>query len=79
VRLFDKAVDNGIHARVDVVEFQGERQILTIGIAEKMIKAFCSADRDIRPDHSVWISCEPNDIHVFDKESGLAILNGSRA
>jgi hypothetical protein len=48
---------------------------LTIAIGVRMIKAICSADRDFHSDDSVWIYCDPENVHVFDKENGAAILN----
>ncbi len=79
VKVFDEADSRGIRARVDVVEFLGEDQILTITMGDRMIKAICSADRDFHSDDPVWIYCEPENVHVFDKENGMAILNGSNA
>ena len=48
---------------------------MTIAIGDRMIKAICSADRDFHSYDQVWIYCEPENVHVFNKENGAAILN----
>lgn len=76
VQVFEEEQSNGIPARIDVVEFLGEEQILTIFVGSQVIKAICAANRDFKPDDNVWIAADPQHVHVFDIESGLALLNG---
>ena len=76
VKIYGEEKPDGIKARIDVVEFLGEEKMATLSIADTTIKAICGLDRRIETNDCVWVCCDPDDIHVFDKNTGRALLNG---
>ncbi len=68
------AVDSGVKAKVDVVEYLGEERILTLSLNGTTLKAIVPIDFQVAEFQEVWLTADPADIHVFDGESGEALI-----
>jgi ABC-type sugar transport system ATPase subunit len=62
---------------VELVEYIGDYKLITCDVSGKKIKALCSISTSYEKNQQVWISADPNNIHVFDKETEIALQNGS--
>ena len=70
----EKAITSGVKARVDVVEYLGEERSLTLSLNGTIMKAIVAVDFKIRVSEDVWLTAASEDLHVFDEESGEALI-----
>jgi len=69
-----EATESGVKARVEVIEFLGDYLIVTLSADHTEVKAIISPDFAVREQDEVWVCGEPEDIHVFDDQSGKALI-----
>jgi multiple sugar transport system ATP-binding protein len=69
-----KAVSSGVKVKVDVVEYLGEERSLTLGIGGSVLKAIVPIDFLVGESESVWVTADPENVHIFDEESGEALI-----
>lgn len=76
VKISLKAIPDGLKALVRVVEYMGEEKIVTMELSGSVIKAICPEAIKIKELSPVWISCDLDDMHIFDTISKQALSNG---
>lgn len=67
-------VENGIGAKVDVVEYLGEERVLTLGVNGTMLKAVMPVQFRVKETETVWLTSAPEAIHLFDEKTGEALI-----
>jgi len=72
------STSSGIRAKVDVVEFLGDYRILTLSLGEKVIKTIVPIDFSASIDDTLWLTGLPEAIHVFEEESGEALIKAEK-
>jgi multiple sugar transport system ATP-binding protein len=74
IKIATEATESGVKARVDVIEFLGEYLILTLSTDQTEIKTIIPPDFAVSEQDEVWVCGEPEDIHVFDGQTGKALI-----
>ena len=74
IKISNQAIDSGIKAKVEVIEFLGDFLILTLSIDQSEIKVIISPDFAVSEQDHVWVWGDPDDIHVFDAKHGRALI-----
>jgi multiple sugar transport system ATP-binding protein len=65
---------NCFKGEVYVVEPLGSEIILNIKVNDNIIKVNAPPSLKVSPGSSVWLSFKTNDVHVFDKKTGKALI-----
>ncbi len=73
-RIATEETSAGIKGRVEVIEFLGDYRILTLIMDDLEFKAIVPPDYDVKHGDTVWIWGEPEDLHVFDRETGEKLI-----
>jgi len=74
IKITTEPTESGVKARVEVIEFLGEYLIVTLGADHNEIKVIISPEFAVREQDEVWVCGQPEDIHVFDGQSGKALI-----
>ena len=61
---------------VQLVEFVGDYKLVTFRVGGKSAKALTPISFTIAENQNIWISADPERIHVFEKKSGKTLLKG---
>ncbi|MCB2191283.1 MAG: ABC transporter ATP-binding protein [Deltaproteobacteria bacterium] len=64
----------GLSAQVEIVEFVGDYRLITFRIDERNVKVLTPIDFSCDQDQTVYLHAEPENLHVFDRESGQSLL-----
>ncbi|WP_158055596.1 ABC transporter ATP-binding protein [Halorussus halophilus] len=70
---------SGFVAQVGVTEYQGNDNFVHLRIGDTELTAVVPPSVDPEPGESVAVSVAPEDVYVFDAETGTAILTAGRA
>ncbi len=74
IKASKESVASGIKAQVDVVEYLGEERSLTLSLNGTVLKAVVPIDFKVKESTNVWLTAAPEDVHIFDEESGKALI-----
>jgi multiple sugar transport system ATP-binding protein len=74
IKVSKEAPSEGVKARVEVVEYQGEELILTMALNGDVLKAIVPIDFSVQEFDHVWMTVPPEDLHVFDQKTGEALI-----
>jgi len=70
IKVYRKArQENAIPGSVRIIEFQGDKTVLTVILADKVssdVKAVVSAEEKYNEGETVWLYFAPDIIHLFD-------------
>ena len=64
----------GLKAQVEIVEFVGDYKLITFRINERNVKVLTPLDFVCKTDETVYLHAKPENLHVFDWESGESLL-----
>ena len=67
------AREEAVAARVETVHFQGDRLICQLRLGAEAIQLWTEAQTGLAPNAAVWVSVPPDQIHIFDRESGARL------
>ena len=67
------AREDALSATVETVHFQGDRLICELRLGADAIQLSTAARASLAPNAAVWVSVPPNQIHIFDRESGARL------
>lgn len=73
VEVHRRAAPGASPATVETVQFQGERQIALMRLGGEPIHVSLDARRRLDAGASVWLAVAADQIHVFDRESGVRL------
>ena len=65
--------DSALKTKVTLVEFQGENKILTLKLGKKHLNAVVPSHMALQDSQYLWLSTNPQHIHVFDKDTGAVL------
>jgi multiple sugar transport system ATP-binding protein len=70
--------DGAIPSLLEVIEPLGESKILTVKIDKTELKVVTFRDMKADPGQVIWLEFDLEDIHVFHRETGNALITGVR-
>ena len=70
VEVHRRAVAGALSATVETAQFQGERLICLMRLGEERIHVSLSGRARLDAGAAVWLAVAPDQLHVFDRESG---------
>jgi len=73
VEVHRSAQEGAVSATVETVHFQGDRLICQLRLGVDAIQLSTEARTSLPPNAAVWVSVPPNQIHIFDRESGARL------
>jgi len=71
--------DGGLRGEILVNEFHGERCVLTVDSGSGQLKAVDRGDSPWRAGDTVALVPQPEAVHLFDSDTGLAVRHGTEA
>lgn len=71
--LHTSPTEGGLSAVVTVVEFVGTERQVTVDIENENYRVMIPADEQIAPGQKVFLTVEPENVGIFDKNTGLAL------
>jgi len=74
LKVSDKETKQGLKVDLEVVEFMGDHQILGLRWKDIALKAMVSREVSYNKNEVVWVWGKPEDILVFDQESGNILV-----
>ncbi len=74
VRVSRKPEESSVKSNVKVVEYLGETRILTLTVGDAEIKAIVPIDFIVAESEDLWINGAPQELHVFEAETGQALI-----
>lgn len=69
----DNKSNESLEATVYVIEPMGSRVLLSAHLGKNLVKALLHGRTDLRPGSRVWLEFDKDKIHLFDRETSLAI------
>jgi multiple sugar transport system ATP-binding protein len=66
--------ESAFEAQVEIVEFVGDYKLFTFSIDQRNVKVLTPIDVFFDRDETVYLHAKPEDLHVFDKDSGETLL-----
>jgi multiple sugar transport system ATP-binding protein len=73
VEVHRRAAPGSSPATVETVQFQGERLIALMRLGGEAIHVSLDARRHLDAGAAVWLAVAPDQLHVFDRESGVRL------
>ncbi|MCP4400772.1 MAG: ABC transporter ATP-binding protein [bacterium] len=67
--------EGGLRTTIDVVEFLGDEQILTLAVNGTYMKAIAPVELPAEPEKAAWITGAPHYVHVFDRKDGNSLTH----
>lgn len=74
IRISHDPTESSLKATVQLIEFVGDYKLITLRIGERSLKALTPITLNIAEKASIWISVDTDRIHIFEKESGEALI-----
>lgn len=74
-----KLAENGAPATVTANQWIGDQSHIAAEFAGREVVAVVHDRADYRPGDSIGLAFDPGDLHVFDAESGAALIHGGEA
>ncbi|MGH2443075.1 MAG: ABC transporter ATP-binding protein [Chloroflexota bacterium] len=64
---------NSVRATIEVVEHMGSKMFVYLGYAGTTLTGEFPSDLEVRPSQQMTVSFDPENLHLFDESTGLAI------
>ncbi len=74
ISISHEPAESALKATVQLIEFVGDYKLIILRIGERSLKALTPITFNIAEKASIWISVDTDRIHIFEKESGEALI-----